>query len=202
MIEMLVNSAANRIGNNLGADADMKAVYRYGLHILVLLFINMIIVLSLSAAFDILDTTLFFLVSFLPFRGIGGGVHLKTYQRCLVVGSALMLGSSYLASVISAWLPILIVWLGSIILTTAAIYYWVPTSNINLNVRQKTQLMIMITVIWFSLTIYLWTARQWHYLLALSLGAVVSELLISPIGFKLMANIDNYFDNKGGEINV
>lgn len=194
MIEMLVSKAAHKIGNNLGSDERLIEAYQYGLQILVLCLINMFLVLSTAVIFGFLETTLFFLASFIPFRAIGGGVHLKTYQRCLIIGSGLMLGASYLASIYSLPQPILIMWIGTTIFTIASMVYWVPTSNTNIEAKNKSRVMLIIAIIWFLLTSYLVAIHQWNNLLAMTLGALVSELLLSPFGFRTMESVDNYID--------
>lgn len=202
MKNLSLNTARN-IGNILGSQQNVE-IYAYALELLFMVILNLTLVILVAFYLQIIPTTLVFLVVFIFFRGFGGGVHLSTFLRCIVVGSSLMLGSAYLAATVNIKsYALAILFVVALLFVLICTVKWGPaiTEKNSLNrcqslSRQKRNMLI---------TAFVWAGSvaavigcQFNTLaLAMVFGAIVSTILISPLGFGLMGFIDRILNNLG-----
>jgi accessory gene regulator B len=79
-----------------GAKIKHKDLYLYGLNVLIINVINVFVIVLMSFILNIYVETFFFLITFIPLRIYGNGIHAKTHFRCITIFIALMLGTIYL----------------------------------------------------------------------------------------------------------
>lgn len=206
MIHSISLNMAKRLGNTLGSKVNIE-VYAYALQLVLMLAVNLAVVVLVASFLEIVPTTLAFLTVFLPFRAFGGGVHLSTFPRCIIVGSFLMLGSGYYAAVVGLQqyqLDMLLIF--TLLTALVTTINWVPAStkknpvkDIRIIKIQKRNMFITIGV-WICGICGLIYFNKDSIAFSMILGAIVSTLLISPLGFYLMGIIDRALNQirKGG----
>ncbi len=208
MIKTIALNMAKNLGDILDSEETIE-VYAYALQLVLTSVLNLILILLAAFWLKIIPTTLAFLAVFIPFRSFGGGVHLNTIPRCMVVGSFLILGSAYLATengIQLYWLYIL--FLLSLLFTLLCIAKWVPAGTEKNPVRdpkivrmQKRNMLITTVVGTGLVNVFILSGHN-DLALAMIAGAIISAVLISPPGFYLMGFIDRILNNFGkGVIN-
>ncbi len=205
----LARNLAKKLGDSLHSNGAEIDVYAYGLEVLLMTLITLAVVVCLAQMLGSLPITLIFLTVFAPFRSIGGGGHLSTYPRCLFLGTCIMVGLGYLASISISPSTISV----SIMATTAialfTIVKWVPADTAkrpikdeNIRSRQKV-CMLFVVSIWFVITESLIQYGLHNYAFAMVMGALGSLFLITPWGYWLLEAIDKTLNRmRGGEANV
>lgn len=208
MIKTIALNMAKNLGDILDSEETIE-VYAYALQLVLTSVLNLILILLAAFWLKIIPTTLAFLAVFIPFRSFGGGVHLNTIPRCMVVGSFLILGSAYLATETGIqlyWLYIL--FLLSLLFTLLCIAKWVPAGTEKNPVRdpkivrmQKRNMLITTAAGTGLVDVFILSGYN-DLALAMIAGAIISAVLISPPGFYLMGFIDRILNNFGkGVIN-
>ncbi len=208
MIKTIALNMAKNLGDILDSEETIE-VYAYALQLVLTSVLNLILILLAAFWLKIIPTTLAFLAVFIPFRSFGGGVHLNTIPRCMVVGSFLILGSAYLATengIQLYWLYIL--FLLSLLFTLLCIAKWVPAGTEKNPVRdpkivrmQKRNMLITTAAGTGLVDVFILSGYN-DLALAMIAGAIISAVLISPPGFYLMGFIDRILNNFGkGVIN-
>lgn len=209
MINSISLNMAKKLGTTLGSEENVE-IYAYALQLVLMLVANLAVVLLAAYFLEIVATTIAFLAVFLPFRAFGGGVHLSTFPRCITIGSFLMLGSGYYAAVVNIQkyqLGILVILIFLIALVSTII--WVPASTKknpikeNRIVKMQKRNMLITIGFWICCILALIYFDKNSIALSMVLGAIVSILLISPLGFYLMGVIDRTLNQirKGVQIN-
>lgn len=208
MMKNISLNIARNIGNILESQQNVE-IYAYALELLFMVILNLILVILVAFYLQIIPTTLVFLVVFILFRGFGGGVHLSAFLRCIAVGSSLMLGSAYLAATVSIKsYTLAILFVVALLFVLVCTIKWVPaiTEKKSVNrcqsVNRQKRNMLITTFIWTSGVATVICCQFNTLALAMILGAIVSTVLISPVGFGLMDFIDRTLNNLGkGGIN-
>lgn len=201
----MIKTIALNIAENLGEVLDSKEnieVYAYSLQMLFILAINLLIVFAGALLFKIVPTTLAFLAVFIFFRAFGGGVHLGTIPRCITTGTLLMLSSAYFASHVHMSIYQLdLLFLIAILFTLLCTVKWVPAgteknpiTSVAIIPMQKRNMLIA-AFIWAVCVGTLINSDHHKLALAMVLGVIVSDVLISPLGFGLMGFIDKMLNN-------
>jgi accessory gene regulator B len=205
MLKNLALNMAENLGNVLDSPQNVE-IYAYALELLFMVVLNLTLVILVALYLQFLPTTLAFLAVFIPFRGLGGGVHLSTFPRCIVVGSGLMLGSAYLAAAVNIkpyQLGLLLVL--ALLFVLVCTIKWVPAStdkssyNRSQTVNRQKRNMLITAFIWAGCAAGLIYCQYNTLAFAMVLGAIVSTLLISPLGFGLMRFIDRMLNYLGKE---
>ncbi len=209
MVRQVSESLACLLGEELSADLDRIDVFRYAFEIILGGTIKFILTVLLSYVFGIFKTTMFFIISYIPLRHFGGGVHLSTYYRCLTVGLTmfLLLGKLAMLQVGSKfvfWAIIIVFLLGVYI-----IIKWAPARTAKksieskgkiLNQKRKTfTILTLISIVNITLVKFNFI----NYAFASVLGILFSSFFITPYGYRAMYAIDNILNKlQGGIKNV
>jgi accessory gene regulator B len=195
------------LGKELGSHKDQVEVYAYALEILLGTTLKLVLIILLATIFDILITTLIFLFTLAIFRWLGGGVHLSTYLRCLLVGLFIVLGMGYVSSLEVDRLYIVCLFLLSLFTAIYVIVKWVPVgtdkkkvTEIEKRLRQKRE-SIYALIVWSIGVIACIHSNLYSYALAAILGSLFSSFLMMPAGYYVIGNLDNMLAvfSKGGE---
>lgn len=203
MVKTIASGVAKNLGNILDSDENVE-IYAYALQLVLMLVLNLTMVVLVAFFLKIIPTTLAFLAVFIPFRAFGGGVHLSTFPRCIMIGSCLMLGSACLAAEIKIQsYQLAILCLFTLLFALLCIVRWVPASTVKNPVedpgivRMQKRNMLIATIMWTGcITTFIYSSHN-ALALAMILGAIVSTVLISPLGFRLMGFIDRLLNNFG-----
>lgn len=205
LIDSIALSTAKRLGNLLESEDNVE-IYAYALQLILMLMLNLVLVFFAAFLLKIVPTTLAFLAVFIPFRAFGGGVHLSTLPRCITIGSFLMLGSAYCAAVVNIQpYQLCILFIFALLFTLFSTVKWVPASskenpiNDSRIVRMQKRNMLITSGVWTCCIFSLIYFSNKPLAFAIVLGAVVSTILISPLGFNLMGVIDRILNRLGKE---
>jgi accessory gene regulator B len=209
LIKRLSDRMATAMGIHLQSSEEEIQVYAYGLEIIFCSLSKIVLFFLISALLGIFEYALLVFLAFAIFRTLGGGVHLKTYARCLTVGLILLL---FLTKLASTWNYVnSFVWIALIavsILAVIAIILWIPAGTEKKTITDPQDIMgqkrktAVFLVIWLVCTVMLIKIGYPGYATALILGAFGSLFMISPWGYYLLGKLDFYLDKskQGGEI--
>lgn len=98
MIQKVSRRTAQQLVNILESKDSSIAWYAYSIEILLILLITMTMVLGLAFLLGTIKNTLIFLAIFAPLRCIGGGVHMSTGNRCILVSTFIFVFFGHLST--------------------------------------------------------------------------------------------------------
>ncbi|MEQ8173835.1 MAG: accessory gene regulator B family protein [Syntrophomonadaceae bacterium] len=208
MIDSLSKRIATWLARQLSIDRDTEEIYQYGLNLLLLNLLEVLLILLISFFLNTFYPTLIVLSVFSVFRGVGGGAHMSTPARCLLVGTVqiVVLGIIVAIPMKTTILPFLL--FGTVLFILGVIIKWVPggTEKKPLTepaVRRRAKLIsIIITFLWLAFALMLTYTGNTRYILAMILGAFNAMFLVTPIGYRFNAILDvKPILSKGGEQN-
>lgn len=125
MLSITANYIADILYQKLNFPIEKKAVYVYGLELIVSTLASMISIILIALWMDRLLDAFIFLTVFISFRVVCGGYHAKTYSRCFFSSIGTFLFSSGLSMVLANSAAVLL--LG--VFSGAVISLWAPISN-------------------------------------------------------------------------
>jgi accessory gene regulator B len=200
LIQTLSRKIAQQLAGILESSDNSAAWYAYSIEILLLLLITMTLVAGLAFLLGTIKNTLIFLAIFAPLRCIGGGVHMSSGNRCIVVSTLVFVVFGYLST-----LEIPINFLTDLIITALlmGIYTtikWVPAGTHKYNITDIKVRYIRKVYMLIALIIYVITAFILMHngksaeSVALTWGALISLLLITPIGYGIIGVVDHTVD--------
>lgn len=204
MIKTLTLNLAESLASILGTP-EKAEIYAYSLQMVLISVLNTIFLLLMALWLKILPVLLVFLMVFIPFRTFGGGVHLSTLPRCIIIGALLILGSAYGADKVYVQPHHLyLIFIFSLLLALWSTVKWVPASkNLVTNPQiigmQKRNMLVSIMVWTGCVGFFIYLGHN-KLALAMVVGAVVSSVLISPLGFNLMGVIDEVLNKLRREV--
>lgn len=208
MIAFFCRKTAVKLGTTLQADQDQISIYAYGLEILSETLIKFTLIITLASLFGIFYTTVIFLFTFSVFRWLGGGVHMSSFIKCLIIGLVLILGMGFAAS-----LPVNKFFLISLYgFTAAMVFYvvckWVPAGTDKKQITdpqerlKQKQDSLFAFVLWNILILLCIHNHLYANAFASVLGALFSSFFIMPIGYHLIGKLDKLAIWEGGEEHV
>ena len=177
-------------------DVSKKAVYVYGIELLLSTLSSVCSVLILSLLFWKITDAILFLLIYISFRAFCGGYHAKTYIRCFVSTNLTFITVALFAHLCrSAWLAIAL-----FVSSAAVIISFAPISSVRHPLSLKRLCLnrrIAFVLLSFFAVLLLGTVwnRQlvfWHYLSIASLAAVAAFMLIAK--FKERSASDDNLD--------
>lgn len=148
------------------------------------------------------------IVSYIPLRHFGGGVHLKTYYRCLTVGLIMFISLGELAT----WqtnIIFLVITIGMVFLIGVYIIAkWVPArteekiiTDENQKIKQKKKSLATLILLCLG-NIMLIKFNLFNYTFASVLGVAMSLFFITPWGYGVITILDNILNKiQGGTTN-
>ena len=200
MIQKGAAYLAKFMGRQLQVTDNQVEVYSYGLEILLGSIVKFVLLVISALLLHILSLTMLVLLTFAGFRIVGGGVHLSTYNRCLVVGVALILALAKLSTLKVNDSLLIIAFVMVALFAIYTVIRCVPAGTekkviSNKADRKKQKLETgLFSVIW--MLVFMWFLRNGYsnYSLALILGASGSLFLITPGGYRMMAYLERSLD--------
>ncbi len=85
----------------------------------------------------VLKTTLVFLVAFAPFRCFGGGTHLSSGKRCVLVSTVMFIAFGYLSCIVISKHFLIILVIITILLGLYTTIRWVPAGRLKRPITDK-----------------------------------------------------------------
>jgi accessory gene regulator B len=208
MIDRLSKRIAAWLARQLSIDRDTEEVYQYGLNLLLLNLLEVLLILLISYLLNTFYTTLIVLLVFTVFRGVGGGAHMSTPARCLLVGTVQIVVLGVIAAIPVNKTILSFLLLGTLLFNFGVIIKWVPggTEKKPLSeptVRRRAKLIsFIITFSWLTVTLGLVYTGNIRYVLAMILGSFSAMFLVTPTGYRFNAILDVKPNlSKGGEQN-
>ena len=181
--------------NDSSIDEEKSEIIYYGLQNIIGELPKGFFILLVAWLCGVLDLVLIGTIPFLIYRGLAGGVHLKTHLSCIIISILLIIGSALLAKNVLLENPFL-VYTALMLFNLILAFLYAPADTENRPImkesqrkRQKIEAISMIGLIYFlsmfviknqsiaSLNMYMLT---------------VESLMITPIAYKI-------FNNKSGE---
>lgn len=207
IIKTLTLNLAEGLASTLDTPEKVE-IYAYSLYMIGLSLLSTVFLIFVALYLDILPALLAFLIVFIPFRTFGGGVHLETLPRCLIIGTLLIIGSAYWADKVYLQpFHFYVLFMIALVFAICSTMEWVPASknpirDLNLIYMQKRNMLLSI-IIWAGLVCLFTYFSHNNLALAMIAGALVSSVLISPLGFYLMGVIDKVCNKcRRGVINL
>lgn len=201
MLKNISLKMGTALASQMQVDKDKIQVYAYGLEIFLGQALEILLILLFSWLLNIFWPAILLLLASAGFRIFGGGVHLKTYPRCLVFSVSVILGLALLAAKIPVTSGELIIAL--IIVSLLTIYItvkWVPagtdkktiTDPVKINGQKiKTGVFFLL---WLGSFCLLFHYGIKIYILAWILGALESLFFITPLAYAFVQGLDNILD--------
>lgn len=207
MIDSLSKRIAAWLACQLPTDQDTEEIYHYGLNLLLLNLLEIILILLIACLLHTFYLTLIVLLVFTAFRSVGGGAHMSTPARCLLVGTVqiVVLGAIAALPVNATVLYGLLY--GILLFNLGVIIKWLPggTEKKPLSepsVRRRAKFIsLSITCCWLIVALILTYTGNTRYVLAMILGAFSAMFLVAPIGYRFNALLDvKRISSEGGEV--
>ncbi len=159
--------------------------------------VKFVSVLIVSYILGVFQTTMICIISYIPLRHFGGGVHLSTYYRCLTVGLIMfiLLGklATWQANIIFLYIIIYMIFFMGIYI----IVRWVPAridekaiTDKDEKIKQKKKSLIILTLLCLGNIIFI-KLNLLNYAFASTLGVMVSLFFITPWGYGVIIMLDN-----------
>ncbi len=202
MLKKISAELGAKLGKRLLFEQDRIDILAYGLEILLGVLLKTTILMLFSYWLGIFNTTICCTMSFIIFRIFGGGVHLSTYCRCLVVGLTILLALGKFATInIDIDVLLILLWLVfSVGLFT--IVKWVPAGTEKKQVTDKTKRIKLkkqvfgILIVWTSINYLMIQSQYVNYCFANILGSFTSFMLMTPIGYKGLHILETILNTK------
>lgn len=203
MLSTISNHIASYLGKNLESDQVKIEIYAYGLEILLGAAIKLLIILALAWTLNALNTTLILLVTYAALRWFGGGAHMSTYLKCLLLGTTLIVGMGSLSQFNLGTHLLANLSMLTLAFAVFVCFRWAPgdtekkpISAREIRLRQKGKMAVMIAV-WGFANLYMLRYSFNTYALAMNLGCISSVFFITPWGYKALALLDK-LSKRGG----
>lgn len=191
-------SVAVYLDNRLAPDQNYGEIYAYGLEILLGAVIKLLIVIFLAWLFHVVSLTLIVLVSYAAFRCFGGGAHMSTYFKCLILGTTVIVGLGLISQVTLPSRLLINLAIFALVFALFVCFKWAPgdtekklITEPEIRLRQKRK-MVAIIAVWSLIILYLLYQSLNIYALAMILGSISSVFLITPWGYHILATIDKW----------
>jgi accessory gene regulator B len=185
MLSITANYIADILYQKLNFPIEKKAVYVYGLELIVSTLASMISIILIALWMDRLLDAFIFLTVFISFRVVCGGYHAKTYSRCFFSSIGTFLFSSGLSMVLANSAAVLL--LG--VFSGAVISLWAPISNschpLSYKARKRNRslalLLFSISFCWIVYRVFRESISHSLCLLVASIVAVATLMIVAKI---------------------
>lgn len=193
---------AKYLTGQLGHSHEKRHVYYYGFQIIIGGIVKLLILVAVTLAAGIFQSTFTALFFFALLRMIAGGYHMGSYTRCMIVSSAMFMLSGFIVQYTNIyWSQTLLALLAGAIFLTAlpVVIKWAPADTpykpITKPKQKKTlkTLSVVLVILWAAAQILLITNRLNFYSLAGSLGILMAVFIVSPAGYKFF----DFVEGKG-----
>jgi len=197
---------ASYLSKNTVSDTDNSEIYAYGLEILLGAIIKLLAILVSAWLLKSLSATLVVLATYAALRCFGGGAHMSTYFKCLLVGSTIIVCLGRLSHITLTSISLQYLAIVAAVSAFVICLKWVPGDTAIKPIRdrsiclgQKIKMSIMI-LLWSYTVLHLIQLNLNTFALAMILGCIFAVFLITPWGYRLFELIDKYV-LRGGENN-
>ncbi len=197
---MTLSTVSNRFAvyleNNLASDQDHTEIYAYGLEILLGAVIKLGVILILAWAMNTLISTSIVLVAYAAVRCFGGGVHMSTYLKCLILGTAIILSLGGISQFNLDSSIVIGLSIFALVFESIVCLKWAPGDTEKKPIkdervrRQQKKKLALVIVLSGLIIIYLVRQNLNSLALAVLLGGISSAFLITPWGYLLLESID------------
>ncbi len=194
MYKKLVNYLSRVITDKLELESKEKALFSFGLELFVGAFLEAIILLILAFLFNIFWPVFIALLSFLVIRPYAGGIHLPTYNSCLIVTLLVFLLIGFIAAYIQPGLLTTIIVIFFVAITGFIFIYkyapadtkTIPISDPALRQELKRKAYIVL-IAWtiLAITAALLFTGYLNLVIAASLGIFSQLISTHPTFFEL-----------------
>lgn len=200
MIQSLSRKTAQQLVNILECSDNMVARYAYSIEILLLLIATMTLVILLALLLGTIKSTLIFLAIFAPLRCIGGGVHMSSGNRCILISTLIFVTFGYLSNftIPDSYLTALVI--AALCLGIYTTVKWVPAGTHKLTITDvkirntRKVYMSIVLIIYSAVALIMMHNGKSAESMALTWGTLISLLLITPVGYGIINVFDNTVD--------
>lgn len=196
MVDKICDTLLDKImKSDSSIDEEKAEVIYYGLQNLVGELPKIFIVFALAAVLKIFNLVVIGTVVLIIYRGLAGGVHLKTHISCLLTSTILMIGSTYLAKAL-IYENILLIYSILFVFNFFISLLYAPADTENKpimkesqRIKQKVASCIMVVTIYAVSTFIIKNkviTNLFMYMIT------IESIMITPLAYKV-------FDNKTGD---
>lgn len=194
MYKKLVDFLSRIITENMELESKEKALFSFGLELVIGVVLEAIILLFLAFLFNIFWPVFIALLSFLVIRPYAGGIHLPTYNSCLIVTLLVFLLIGFIAAYIQPGLLTTIIVIFFVAITGFIFIYkyapadtkTIPISDPALRQELKRKAYIVL-IAWtiLAITAALLFTGYLNLVIAASLGIFSQLISTHPTFFEL-----------------
>lgn len=194
MYKKLVDFLSRMITENMELESKEKALFSFGLELVIGVVLEAIILLFLAYLFNIFWPVFIALLSFLVIRPYAGGIHLPTYFSCLIVTLLVFLLIGFIAAYIQPGLLTTIIVIFFVAITGFIFIYkyapadtkTIPISDPALRQELKRKAYIVL-IAWtiLAITAALLFTGYLNLVIAASLGIFSQLISTHPTFFEL-----------------
>lgn len=196
MIDRLSKRIAAWLAHQLSIDRDTEEVYQYGLNLLLLYLVEVFLILLIALLLNTFCTTLVVLLVFTVFRCVGGGAHMSTPARCLLVGTVQIVVLGIIAAIPVNDQILYVLLVVTLNFNLIVIAKWVPGGTekkplTEPDVRRRSKIIsLMITLSWLTVALIMIYTSKTQYILSIILGAFSAMFLVTPFGYRFNIILD------------
>lgn len=184
---------ADYMAKQLGNNHEKRHVYYYGFQIVIGGIVKFLILVLATLLTGILFSTFTALFFFAVLRVIGGGYHMGSYIRCMIVSSLFFMFSGFIVEYTNAyWNQSMLALLAGAVFITAlpTVMKWAPKDTPYKPITKPEQrrilriLSILVVILWAVSEVFFITFNLNYWSLAGSLGILLAVFMISPAGYR------------------
>lgn len=193
MVDKICDYLTNKIRHQMPEVDDEKAeVINYGIHLIVGEIPKTFIFMGIAALLGVLKEFFITVLVIFPYRGVSGGVHLKTHFGCILATSLMYCGTAYISqfqlfSGSVKYIFMIAVWIFGLIM--CRLYAPADTENVPILTKKerKTKQILSYIILTTTLTI---GALINDYVIAniIIIGTLIQSIMITRIVYKLTNN--------------
>jgi accessory gene regulator B len=208
MLREAAAGVARYLAEELQLDAKNTETVRFVLEYFLGLFVNLGVVVGIALWLGI---TLYVLAAMVPsyiLRLVSGGAHCSTFFRCLVLGTAIMIGLGQLTAMIGMLVPQALLFFLMAVTAAGGFYVvrkWVPADTpakpiVSTVKKARYRRLSYIFIAVWAVVVSLWTqygggAPLVSMLVLASIGGVCWQIFsITPAGYRLIAKLEVLLD--------
>jgi len=192
------------LAQQLNENHEKRGVYYYGFQVVIGAVVKGIMLVLAALLVGALIPTIAVMLFFVSLRGIAGGYHMDTYDKCMAVSLAMFVLGGIIVEYSHMYWPYSHV-LVLVVLTFAFGLYsvakWAPRDTPNKPIKSPERikkfktLSIIHIFIWIALELFLLHSNLKMYALAGCIGILLATFMISPAGYRFFDTISGKMDN-------
>lgn len=137
-IEKMCKGLTEKIARELQLEINKKAVIQYGLFAIIQTVLSLLMIILFGMVFDVMLPALVLSLSSVILRKYSGGVHAKTPESCMVIGTIISVGGALILSYINWKVIDILLWgIGVFVVAFYLVYQLAPIDSLAKPIKNK-----------------------------------------------------------------